>query len=207
MGRVGRGEGQLQDHLTGVLHDSDLLPRADLVPHLDAEGVDGARHRRTDVAVVGDGVVVALGLVQADLGLLHVGGSVAVLDLVQLLAGSDFIPFLKIGGKDLALHQRLDGVAVGRVQGAGGAQGLGDGPPGDRGLGIFGGHLHRLGLARLTDGDGRGDHHHDNKRDSPLEMFFILGQALGGCCAGGCLRFLAGGLAFLFLPGHGNLSS
>ena len=146
-------------------------------------------------------VVAALGLLQGDAGLFQIGGSVRAVDGVEHIALPHLVALLNIAGEDLAVHQRLDGIGIGRVQGAGAAQGVGDILTGGGRLGV--GHITaRSAPAAAAHDQHDGHHQHDSQRGKPFPVF--LGEC--GCAGRGlCLRRLPSGLVccilFLF-PDH-----
>ena len=83
-------------------------------------------------------LVIALRLIQRELGLFRAVGGVGAVDGVEHRSLFNGVPHRKIGGEHGAGHQRIDGVGVGGGNGAGAAEHIGDIPALHRAFQIFG---------------------------------------------------------------------
>ena len=149
IGGIGGGEFQRQQHFGAVADDGDLLPAGHLVALGDLQGAHGAIHLGTHILAVHHLVIATLCLLHGDLSLFKIGGSIRAVQRVEDAPLIQHVALLKLAGEHLALHQRFHGVGVGRVQGAGAAQGVGDIPHFRAGLQIAGVHGCGAGLLGL----------------------------------------------------------
>ena len=170
-GCVCRRELQCQCHLGVVADHGHFLAAGHLVALGDLQAAHDTGHFRAHILAVHRLVVVALGLLQGDARLLHLGGSVGGVHGVEHIALFHVVAFLKAAGQHLAGHQRFDIISIRRLQGAGAAQGIDEVPLFRRGLhiaGIHAGRLVGLGLEQPH----TAQHGHAGHRDQPLPVLF-----------------------------------
>ena len=145
-------------------------------------------------------VVAALGLLEGDLRFFQVGGSVGAVDGVEDRALFHGVALFKISGEHFAVHQRFHGVSIGRVQGAGAAEGVGDIPLLRRRFHIAGVHIGLLVVGGLEQEHPscKDDH---RRRDQPFPVLpgkcFGPGKLPGGLIV--CSRCRGG------VPLHGRV--
>ena len=204
VGGVGCREQQVQQHLGAVADDRHLLAAGHLVALCDLEAADGAVHLCADILAVHSLVVAALGLLQGNAGFFQIGGSVRAVDGVEHIALLHLVALFKAAGEDLAVHQRLDGICIGRVQRACAAQGIGDILTDRRRLGV--GHIaagSAIPAAAYEKDSARC--RHDDQRHEPFPVLFgkcaCTGPTLGSGHFPGSLSRLSRCILFLF-PDH-----
>ena len=138
-----------------------------------------------------------LGLLQGDAGLFQIGGGVRAVDGVEHIALFHLIALFKAAGEDLAVHQRLDGICIGRVQRAGAAQGVGDILTDRRRLGV--GHIAAGSFIPAAYEKDSARCRHDDHRHEPFPVLFGECRHTGlGFCG---FSSLSGRILFLF-PDH-----
>ena len=169
VGGVGCREQQVQQHLGAVADDRHLLAAGHLVALCDLETADRTVHLCADILEVYGLVVAALCLLQGDAGLFQIGGGVRAVDGVEHIALFHLIALFKVAGEDLAVHQRLDGICIGRVQRAGAAQGVGDILTDRRRLGV--GHIAAGSFIPAAYEKDSARCRHDDHRHEPFPVF------------------------------------
>ena len=182
IGGISGGEFQRQQHFGAVADDGDLLPTGHLVALGDLQGAHGAIHLGTHILAVHHLVIAALCLLHGDLGLFKVGGSIRAVQRVEDAPLIQHVALLKLAGEHLALHQRFHGVGVGRVQGTGAAQGVGDIPHFRAGFQIAGVHGCGAGVLGLEQKHTARDHHTDHRHEPFPVLLQKQHRGLGCLC-------------------------
>ena len=125
-------EGDLQFHVVPVQHLRQFLAGGYLVPNVHQQFCHGAGLRGLHVQILlgfQHPIIVALRLIQIELGALNAVGGVAAVNAVEEGVLLHHVPFIKISGEHLSGHQGGDGVGVRRLQGTAVAEAGGNIPP------------------------------------------------------------------------------